>query len=435
MSLCKAIVAEALSKRYWIGSRQQTEDTLSGAVSAWLRTPLENLRALRRLSDHGAERDGDVIWALRNVSFEIRHGEVVGVVGRNGAGKSTLLKVLSRITEPTSGTARVRGRVASLLEVGTGFHPDLTGRENVYLNGTILGMRKAEIDQKFDEIVEFAGVARFIDTPIKRYSSGMQVRLAFSVAAHLEPEILIIDEVLAVGDVAFQKKCLGKMESVASGGRTILFVSHNMQLIDALCPRSVMLQGGVLVADGRTRDVLAQYHESLRDTPVRLDTEVSNYAYRRGSGAARFSSIGVLDVDDVERYRFQTGETVRFRLAYEVLFEVPCLYVAVLLHSGTTRETLATLRHVVSSTPLAQGDRGVVEVTVPTLPLRAGTYPLYFWLGDSYARAYDVVDDLTLPLSVYAVDSELSAGVVEIDSSLRVMQIRSSASDGDRVSA
>jgi lipopolysaccharide transport system ATP-binding protein len=413
-----AIDAHGLSKRYWIGSRQQRPDTISGAAIAWLRAPLRNLRELQRMTRADAAAEEGTIWALRDASFQIRQGEVIGVVGRNGAGKSTLLKVLSRITEPTLGNATIRGRVASLLEVGTGFHPELTGRENVYLNGTILGMRKTEIDRKLDEIVAFADVAQFIDTPIKRYSSGMQVRLAFSVAAHLDPEILIIDEVLAVGDVAFQKKCLNKMETVAGAGRTILFVSHNMQLVDALCPRSLLLQQGRLMADGPTRDVLATYHESLRATEVDLETDLENSAYRRGSGAVRFSRVAVCDAQGAERYRYRTGETVRFELSYEVLRDAPCLNIGVFLMSGRTRETLIAARHTVSTLPVGAGDRGSVQVTIPDLPLNVGTYPLYFWLGDNYARAYDVIDDVTVPLSVYSLDEDGADGVLRVESVL-----------------
>ena len=208
-----------------------------------------------------AEAD-DILWALRDVSFDVHEGEVVGIIGRNGAGKSTLLKILSRITEPTHGRAVIRGRVSSLLEVGTGFHPELTGRENIYMNGTILGMRKKEIDKKFDEIVDFSGVEKFLDTPIKRYSSGMQVRLAFAVAAHLEPEILIIDEVLAVGDAEFQKKCLGKMQDVAKGGRTVLFVSHNMAIIRGLCGHCILVRNGTIAKQAPTEDALADYQTS-----------------------------------------------------------------------------------------------------------------------------------------------------------------------------
>ena len=256
-----AINVQNLSKRYRIGLKEEMPDTLGGAVKSWLRMPINNFKQLRQLSsfsNNGHDRN-DIIWALKDATLTVKHGEVIGLIGLNGAGKTTLLKILSRITEPTDGRAIINGRVSSLLEVGTGFHPELTGRENVYLNGTILGMSKQEIDRKFDEIVDFSGVEKFIDTPVKRYSSGMQVRLAFAVAAHLEPEILLVDEVLAVGDVAFQKKCLGKMGDVAKQGRTVLFVSHNMSAIQQLCQRCVLLDKGVVSMDGDTRSVVSSY--------------------------------------------------------------------------------------------------------------------------------------------------------------------------------
>jgi len=219
-----------------------------------------------KVESPNGESDGDLgddeIWALRGVSFEVKQGEILGIIGRNGAGKSTLLKILSRVTAPTSGEVRVKGRIASLLEVGTGFHPELTGRENVFLNGAILGMTKAEIRSKFDEIIDFSGVEKFIDTPVKRYSSGMYVRLAFAVAAHLEPEILIVDEVLAVGDADFQKKCLGKIGDVAHGGRTVLFVSHNMNAITALCPKVIVLKQGRVIFNGKAEESLHYYGAS-----------------------------------------------------------------------------------------------------------------------------------------------------------------------------
>jgi len=252
------ICVENLSKRYRIGKKQQRHDTLRDALVACLPAPLEWLRRGGR----GPNSAADTLWALRDVSFEVKRGEVVGIIGRNGAGKSTLLKVLSCITKPTEGRAVVKGRVGSLLEVGTGFHPELTGRENVYLSGAILGMRRAEIARKFDEIVAFAGIERFLDTPVKRYSSGMYVRLAFAVAAHLEPEILLVDEVLAVGDAAFQKKCLGKMGDVAKEGRTVLFVSHNMVAVQSLCGRAIRLHEGKLVDDGPPGQVVSSYLEA-----------------------------------------------------------------------------------------------------------------------------------------------------------------------------
>lgn len=269
-----AIRAEGVSKVYRIGLRDNAPDSLSGMLIDIVRSPVKNYRKYRSLyrfsESETAETNGrsDLIWALRNVGFAVKQGEVLGIIGRNGAGKSTLLKILTRITPPTRGVIEIRGRVSSLLEVGTGFHQELTGRENIYLNGTILGMKKREVDRKFDEIVEFSGMERFLDTPVKRYSSGMAVRLAFSVAAHLEPEILIVDEVLAVGDSDFQKKCIRKMKEVHTHGRTVLFVSHNMPFISMLCDRVILLQAGTVVADGAPQSVVNAYLHAGIGTPA-----------------------------------------------------------------------------------------------------------------------------------------------------------------------
>jgi lipopolysaccharide transport system ATP-binding protein len=249
-----------LSKRYRIGAVEKGKtfrEVLMDGISA----PFRNLGRLRSLTRFKNGDEADVIWALKDVSFEVNEGEVLGIIGRNGAGKTTILKILSRITEPTSGYAEIHGRVSSLLEVGTGFHPELTGRENIFLNGAILGMRKREIEQKFDEIVAFSEIEKFLDTPVKRYSSGMYVRLAFAIAAHLEPEVLLVDEVLAVGDIAFQKKCLEKMEEVAKGGRTVLFISHNMGAIRSLCGSAVWLDNGQIVKKGPVDEVVRDYEE------------------------------------------------------------------------------------------------------------------------------------------------------------------------------
>lgn len=257
-----AISVEHLGKSYRLGHADQRPENFRAAVRSFASAPFEYLRSrLRRPSED------ELFWALKDVSFEVKHGEVLGIIGRNGAGKSTLLKILSRITEPTEGRAHVYGRVGSLLEVGTGFHPELTGRENIYLNGTILGMKRAEIAKKFDEIVDFSGIEKFLDTPVKRYSSGMYVRLAFAVAAHLEPEILIVDEVLAVGDAEFQKKCLGKMNDVARHGRTVLFVSHNMATVNLLCHRALLVKDGTLAAVGRAEHVVSIYEEAVVSLP------------------------------------------------------------------------------------------------------------------------------------------------------------------------
>jgi lipopolysaccharide transport system ATP-binding protein len=257
--LKSVIQVRNLSKKYRIGKAEQKADTFFGAVFKGLKQPLQNLRQIQSLSRFDKDL-GSISWALRDISFDVKQGEVLGIIGRNGAGKSTLLKVLSRITEPSSGEIILQERVAALLEVGTGFHPELSGRENIYMNGTILGMRRREIDKKIDEIIDFSGVEKYLDTPVKFYSSGMRVRLGFSVAAHLEPEILIIDEVLAVGDVEFQKKCIGKMENVArSEGRTVLFVSHNMHAVNELCPRTLVIDKGQIAYDGNTDGAVNYY--------------------------------------------------------------------------------------------------------------------------------------------------------------------------------
>jgi lipopolysaccharide transport system ATP-binding protein len=288
------IRAESLSKLYNIGALKQRHDTLRDQLVHSFKSFFSGNASRSPQPSTASSLDGrsNTIWALKDFSFEVRQGEVVGFIGRNGAGKSTLLKILSRITEPTSGRAEIYGRVGSLLEVGTGFHPELTGRENVYLNGAILGMRKAEISHKFDEIVAFAETEKFIDTPVKHYSSGMYVRLAFAVAAHMEPEILIVDEVLAVGDVAFQKKCLGKMGHIAREGRTVLFVSHNMAAVQRLCSRACFLSAGRIVGEGLPTEVVRRYFaETSQASPASLEARKD----RQGTGELRFVKACVVD--------------------------------------------------------------------------------------------------------------------------------------------
>ena len=318
----KAIVrVENLFKQYRLGAKGPAYGTLRESIVNAVRAPF------RRLSGSNGTGNRETIWALEDVSFEVAPGEVVGIIGRNGAGKSTLFKTIARITEPTKGKVELYGRLASLLEVGTGFHPELTGRENIYLNGAILGMRKAEIDRKFDEITAFAELEKFLDTPVKHYSSGMYMRLAFAVASHLEPEILLVDEVLAVGDAAFQKKCLGKMGAVASEGRTVLFVSHNMAAIRSLCPRSIWLDNGQIAATGKTEQVVLDYLEQA--TRAVLDrvwedpeTAPGNEAVRlraariRGLGANGREAITVESQIEIEFdfWSFQTDAALGLTL-------------------------------------------------------------------------------------------------------------------------
>ncbi|HEX6574653.1 MAG TPA: ABC transporter ATP-binding protein [Gemmatimonadaceae bacterium] len=344
----------------------------------------------------------ETFWALDDVSFEVNEGEVVGIIGRNGAGKSTLLKILSRITEPTRGRAEIFGRVGALLEVGTGFHPELTGRENIFLSGAILGMRKAEIARQFDAIVDFAEVEQFIDTPTKRYSSGMYTRLAFAVAAHLEPEILLVDEVLAVGDAAFQKKCLGKMEQVSGEGRTVFFVSHNTQAVRQLCTRGILLEHGRVVADGPTDSTLAVYNQRLREMRVDAETGVNNPENRRGSGAVRFTGVSVEDLEGNERYTFTMGDTVRLRLSFIAHAPMKGLAVFVALRSGLSREIITSVRHVVREDNVEPGTESTVIVDLPNVYIRPGEYPLYLHVSEASQspRNYDVLDDLTPPLVI-----------------------------------
>ena len=329
-------------------------------------------------------------WALREIDFEITRGEVVGIIGRNGAGKSTLLKILSRITEPSEGRVEIKGRVASLLEVGTGFHPELTGRENIYLNGSILGMARAEIRRKFDEIVAFAEVERFLDTPVKRYSSGMHVRLAFSVAAHLEPEILIVDEVLAVGDAAFQEKCIGKMNAVAkSDGRTVLFVSHNMSVIQQLCKRCILLRDGQIRETGEPSVVVGNYLSSSRQES---NVDIRNWSDRKGSGEARVVRLTITDDTGSPTSVFPLGSNVCFHLEtefYEALVD-PCFGVVIHASSG---EPILDLQSAHHGLRVGRVDGRVrIQGTFPKIGLYPGTYFVTPWITDAAVqRSIDFV--------------------------------------------
>jgi homopolymeric O-antigen transport system ATP-binding protein len=318
-----AIEAQGLSKRYRIGQMQAAYGTLRDSLA----------RAAQRVAGHGeAEAERQEIWALRDVSFAVNEGEVLGVVGRNGAGKSTLLKVLTRITAPTSGRAVIRGRVGSLLEVGTGFNPELTGRENVFLNGSILGMKRREIQSKIDEIVEFSGVEKFIDTPVKRYSSGMYVRLAFSVAAHLEPEILLVDEVLAVGDAEFQQRCLGRLEDLSGTGRTVLFVSHNMQAINQLCDRAIWIEDGSVLAEGDASAVITSYLHSALGSGSRISWPDDDTA--PGDDLARLLAVRAVDDDGNPIDALDVRESVWIEIVYRVLRSGPPVFGKVKLYDG-----------------------------------------------------------------------------------------------------
>ncbi len=310
-----AVRVENLGKMYRIGGKQERYSTFRDTLVDAVTSPFRKVRGLLR--GESASDLREEIWALKDISFEVKHGEVVGIIGRNGAGKSTLLKILSCITEPTTGYAEVYGRVGALLEVGTGFHPELTGRENVYLNGAILGMSRRDIDRKFDEIVDFAGVEKFIDTPVKHYSSGMGLRLGFAVAAHLEPEILIVDEVLAVGDTAFQKKCLNKMQNVGQDGRTVLFVSHNMPAVTRLCPRTVLLERGAVLIDGPSYEVVGAYLRS--DAGTTAERRWHNLEGAPGNEVVRLMSVSILDEFGNLQEAIDIRKPFEIKLEYTVL--------------------------------------------------------------------------------------------------------------------
>jgi len=375
------IQVENLSKLYRIGSREKANRTFREAVADTFSAPMRNFNRLRKLNKFTASQinqsnqpDSDTIWALKDISFDVEPGEVIGIIGRNGAGKSTLLKILSRITEPTSGEVKLYGRVSSLLEVGTGFHPELTGRENIYLNGTILGMRKTEIDRKFDEIVAFSEIEKFLDTPVKRYSSGMYVRLAFAVAAHLEPEILLIDEVLAVGDSEFQKKCLGKMGEVAKAGRTVLFVSHNLAAVKRICRTGIYLESGRIALTGTMDKVLLDYQSSQKSTPS-PGSESAGAPYRK-PGETGFVSWQLISSTAEKKHSCHSRDHCEFLFTFSSRSKITDAFIGFALWDATGQLILAA-----SSADNSQDDFTVMEgmnyiKMKVQLPLKAGIYTI-----------------------------------------------------------
>ena len=386
-----AIWTQGLGKQYRLNLQQPT-DTLRDSISDAARSGLAMLRGRGGARDSRVPAD-KTFWALRDVSFSVGAGEVVGVVGRNGAGKSTLLKVLSRITAPTEGEGEIRGRLGSLLEVGAGFHPELSGRENVYLNGAILGMRRAEMRRKFDAIVAFAEIERFIDMPVKRYSSGMYVRLAFAVAAHLEPEVLIVDEVLAVGDHAFQQKCLGRMEEVSREGRTVLFVSHSMATIQQLCSRVLLLQDGALVDDGPPSEVVASYLSQVTHTSHgRID--VSHV--RRGSSKSQpiIRELALCDAEGVVTGVFGPEESLVIEFVVEPPFPLrePRFAAAIEEATGRRITTVASYFRPEGLQEIAGPCR--VRCTIPRLALGSGHYLLSVSVHDKYLGTLDALDNI-----------------------------------------
>jgi lipopolysaccharide transport system ATP-binding protein len=363
-----ALRTVGLGKKYHIGAQRERYRTLRDTLAKAARRPLERIRHPGAATDVSQE-----LWALRGVDLEVRQGEVLGIIGRNGAGKSTLLKVLSHITEPTEGRVEIRGRVGSLLEVGTGFHSELTGRENIHLNGAILGMARAEIKRQFDEIVDFSGVGRFLDTPVKHYSSGMYVRLAFAVAAHLNPEVLIVDEVLSVGDAEFQKKCLGKMEEVAGGGRTVLLVSHNMQAIRSLCRSAIEIHAGQVINAGEARLVVADYVAQQADT-------VASVTWETGTGPgdhdARLARVEVLGPDGEITNHISADEPFRLNLEIDLARIDPGLCIGFDLANSDGTVVLRSYQTDApqEAWPMLRLGRNSIRCTIPAGLLNDGRY-------------------------------------------------------------
>jgi lipopolysaccharide transport system ATP-binding protein len=388
-----AIRVENIGKHYRLGARKARPQTMREAITRSLTAPLHNLRHLRSLGANDGQDRVDAIWALRDVSFELGQGEVLGVVGNNGAGKSTLLKVLSRITTPTTGRAWVNGRIGSLLEVGTGFHPELTGRDNIYLNGAILGMERRYIASRFDEIAAFAEVEQFLDTPVKHYSSGMYLRLAFAVAAHLPSEILVVDEVLAVGDAGFQKKCLAKMSEVANEGRTILFVSHNLNAIQRMCPRSILLQGGRLMADGSTGEVLRQYLALAPEAPRPRKWLDLSLAQRTGTQEVVFQAVQYDgDREEIGYEAYPDGPLeLKLALISKSSQTIGSLGVSVHDQHGARLISVDT-RSLGQVTSIERG-RNVVRLRIESLHLSPGVYQITLWAsGGVRRRLFDRVE-------------------------------------------
>jgi len=367
-AVTRSVEIQRLSKQYRLG-RTQHHQMLRERLVEMIKRPF------------GGMKETESIWALRDVSFDADEGEVIGIVGRNGAGKSTLLKILSRITYPTSGEVKVNGRVASLLEVGTGFHEELTGRENIYLNGSILGMRKREVEERFDAIVNFSGVTQFIDTPIKHYSSGMRLRLGFAVAAHLEPDVLIVDEVLAVGDAGFQKKCIQAMEGLRNIGRTVLFVSHNLAAVENLCSRGIWIDSGKIQMDGGAKEVIMAYMGSFAGEQV-SGSDLSETQNRSGNGAIRYTRLEYLSPDGTPCSIIRSGDALVLRFHYhsEKTVRDPSFGFRLFTEMGTLITETNHLLHGIHIPKVEPGD-GNVELEIDSLNLVPGRYSLSLWIA------------------------------------------------------
>jgi lipopolysaccharide transport system ATP-binding protein len=395
------IRVENLGKQYRLG--QIGSGTMSQDLNRWwyrVRGKEDPFLRVGDVNDRSVKGESEYVWALQDINFEVKRGEVLGIIGRNGAGKSTLLKILSRVTGPTVGDVKIKGRIASLLEVGTGFNPDLTGRENIFLNGAILGMTKQEIRGKFDEIVDFSGVERYIDTPVKRYSSGMYVRLAFAVAAHLDPEILILDEVLAVGDAEFQKKCLGRMkEASEKEGRTVLFVSHNLQAVSAICQRGIILQHGRIHTNDTISVCLTNYFNMAKEFSFNTESSLKD-RLNRTNGKVRFTkAIGISSLDGSDTWSFSHNEDIKLRIECEVMEISEGLTFYMALSGLVVQEMITNIKQTIITRVLNPGEKIAFELNIPKNSIRSGQYDLYLAIGDAETKFwYDVIDgNVNLP--------------------------------------
>lgn len=425
--MSELIRIENVSKRYRLGTINRGM-LVKDLQSWWARKRgKEDPHAI--IGEHHERIEkGSEFWALQAINFSISAGDTLGVIGRNGAGKSTLLKILSRTTSPTSGVIKTRGRISSLLEVGTGFHPELTGRENVYLNGAILGMSQKEVRRKFDEIVEFSEIAEFIDTPVKRYSSGMYVRLAFAVAAHLDPEVLIVDEVLAVGDANFQRKCIGKMGKVAKEGRTVILVSHSMVLVENLTQKCLWLHDGQMRMSGESGEVAAEYLKFTQSIKLGTSEGLHDYKLRRGPGNVRLDDFSVIDSQGEKRNIYKRGERLTFRLRILVMSACRELAVLISFKLGLSGEHLMTIpRTALSEKPLKKGDVIEAEISIDSTHVPSALYDLYIWLGpiieETMDEYYDIADGIVPPVDIIEESGVTTRQYTKIASELAKVEI------------
>ncbi len=420
--MSELIRIEGVSKRYRLGAINRGM-LYKDLESWWARKRGKEDPHAKIGERHERLESGGEFWALRDINFSISAGDTLGVIGQNGAGKSTLLKILSRTTSPTEGRIKTRGRISSLLEVGTGFHPELTGRENVFLNGAILGMTRQEVRRKFDEIVEFSEIKDFIDTPVKRYSSGMYVRLAFAVAAHLDPEVLIVDEVLAVGDANFQRKCIGKMGKVAKEGRTVVLVSHSMVLVENLTQKCLWLHDGEMRQSGSSKDVAAEYLKYMQNLQIGATKGLHDYRLRRGDGRARLEDFKILGANGEVSNQQRRGAIVHLHIKIRVIRPCEDLAVLVSFKLGLSGEHIMTTQRLrLNKDPLQPDTQVETILEIDTASLPSALYDLYIWIGPEKQEAvdeyYDIVDGMVAPLQIHELEDSTRGDLTSLSAKL-----------------